>query len=232
MTHAQILLYQRYINNNIVVGDEYQYINDGNTFDDYFSHITCSLLVEYVILYDKVDRDYFTQKNNKIENIVNVVEKVSYPISLLSSTNTIDLFYPCKYFIWMISNNALRLDNYASEKKFNTFENCNSSSINFNFNPSTKLSHNENMYYNYYVPYKKFNNIPINGVMVYSFALNPTNNNIPSGNCNFNKKISLTYTLDFQYSSLSQYSSYMIDFYFVYYNILNIENGFSNLRLN
>ena len=92
---------------------------------------------------------------------------------------------------------------------------------------NARFTERKGSYFNLVQPYQHHTNIPAPGINVYSFALNPENNQ-PSGACNFseieNSRLKLTLTsdsLDTNYNS----GNVNINIYAVNYNILSVSNN-------
>ena len=107
-------------------------------------------------------------------------------------------------------------------------------------NGQDRFSQREGTYFNYVQPYQHFSNTPVDGVNVYSFALNPEEHQ-PSGTCNFsridNATLNVTYgrlnsitgavEANFQNAYLGDDSQFSI--YAVNYNVLRVMSGMAGL---
>ena len=110
-------------------------------------------------------------------------------------------------------------------------------------NGQDRFSQREGQYFNYVQPWQHFSNTPVDGVNVYSFALNPEEHQ-PSGTCNFSRIDNATLSITFgRYNAftgaaetnyLSNYlnsgsSTSNFNVWAVNYNVLRVMSGMAGL---
>ena len=93
-------------------------------------------------------------------------------------------------------------------------------------NGQDRFSSREGMYFNYVQPYQCHTNTPVDGVNVYSFALEPEEHQ-PSGSCNMSRIDNATLNLTFDPSFTNTNSA--ISIYATNYNVLRILSGMGGL---
>jgi len=100
-------------------------------------------------------------------------------------------------------------------------------------NGHDRFTKREADYFNYLQPYQCFSNTPVDGLNVYSFALNPEEHQ-PSGTCNFSRIDTTQLNLWFSqltgiYGDVYSNSDNRIYIYTVNYNVLRIMSGMGGL---
>ena len=81
-------------------------------------------------------------------------------------------------------------------------------------------------YFNYVQPYQHFSNTPVDGINVYSFAINPEEHQ-PSGTCNFSRIDNTSLSIEFNMSDANCSATCTI--YTINYNVLRIMSGMGGL---
>ena len=95
-------------------------------------------------------------------------------------------------------------------------------------NGHDRFSVREGQYFNYVQPWQCHSNTPVDGVNVYSFALNPEEHQ-PSGTCNFSRIDNATLNVQFDPTYASTASGANISIYATNYNVLRIMSGMGGL---
>jgi len=104
-------------------------------------------------------------------------------------------------------------------------------------NGHDRFSTREGAYFNYVQTYQHFSNTPVDGINVYSFALNPEAHQ-PSGTCNFSRIDNTTLVLSYAEEGAPAGSNFKTDFiddntklnvYTVNYNVLRIMSGMGGM---
>lgn len=157
----------------------------------YKRNLDAYLLVDYVYL-DSLERKRFAQSSH--EYLIDQVQvlKIDGIDNELTRVN-LDFNHPCKEIIWILQKGALinngngfvksRWDNYTPNKNNKGFSTIYAS---LDFNGYSRFDKFGGTYFNYLQPYQHHKNIPSDGVNVYSFALQPEEQQ-PTGSCNFTR---------------------------------------------
>ena len=114
---------------------------------------------------------------------------------------------------------------------FNYGMNINSSKnivklVKLQLNGHDRFQERSGNYFNYVQPYQHFSNTPVDGINVYSFAINPEEHQ-PSGTCNFSRIDNSTLHINFDIENLN--CSAVCKIYTINYNILRIMSGMGGL---
>ncbi|ARF10616.1 NCLDV major capsid protein [Hokovirus HKV1] len=160
---------------------------------------------------------------NELTTSITIMD-ISIPTTQMIDTRVNDSL---DSIVYQFNNYGLYIDGSGSQIK--------SARILFNgLERITKLSY---LYYNYLQPLEHHTNIPCNGIMSYSFALEPEKIQ-PSGFANFSRieKIELELFYDnIEYNNYKFLNHDLENNLYIYatnYNILRIDNGFSGLVSN
>ena len=152
-----------------------------------------TLYVDYVYL-DTDERRRFAQVSHEY-----LIEQLQFTgdETLTSGSNKFKLSFnhPCKELVWV----CRRAEAETAKEWFNftnTAGDSNGDSVYTGVNPVTsaklqlnghdRMSEREGKYFNYVQPYQHHENVPAEGINVYSFALKPEEHQ-PSGSCNFSR---------------------------------------------
>lgn len=116
---------------------------------------------------------------------------------------------------------------------YKDFDNRIVKNIEIKFNGNTRLESKPYDYFHNQQPYIHHNNIPREGIMIYSFAIEPEAYQ-PSGACNFSHVQKLEFNIEFKdliSTELAPYNNvkYDMDFYFISYNIFQVMGGMGSL---
>lgn len=95
-------------------------------------------------------------------------------------------------------------------------------------NGHDRFSERDGRYFNLVQPYQHHENVPKNGINVYSFALKPEEHQ-PSGTCNMSRIDNATLQLTLTPASVTGGSTCKIRVYAVNYNVLRIMSGMGGL---
>lgn len=153
--------------------------------------LNASILADYVYL-DTLERKRFAQSAH--EYLIERVQVMMFD-NVNDSTMAIDLDFrsPCKELIWFAQKSAWanNTTNYYKSLWNNYSLNLSNSGIPvssayMDFNGHTRMTKENGQYYNYVQAYARHNNIPSDGINVYSFSLYPEEYQ-PSCTCNFSK---------------------------------------------
>lgn len=152
-----------------------------------------SLLVDYVYL-DSKERKKFAQSSH--EYLIEQIQIISNEnITSNQSNYSIELsfFHPTKELIWVVQKTAwtqnlngfrkTRWNNYTTTKEGKGY------SIEYahmEINGESRMTKQLPVYFNYVQPYQHHKNSPSQGIYVYSYALQPEEQQ-PSGSCNFTR---------------------------------------------
>lgn len=188
------------------------------------------LLVNYIYL-DNDERILFSQNKNDylIEQVTAIPEKI---IEGINRSIRIDLNHPVKYIVWVLQQVYLRDSNNND-----TFNFTDSYDINIGKNISEmstlllngheRISFRNSSYFNWIQPYECVNNVPSEGVNIYSFSMHP-HKELPAGACNMTKIDNAT--LQTRVRNIINFTNQVkIRIYGVNLNILRIVHGISGI---
>lgn len=162
---------------------------------------------------------YFTIAVDGIYTIVNIVNN----IIILYSNKKISIVLPTYYgFYGLISNVSNSPIDYSNP--------INTASITLNNKIIQERTYSK--FFNYVIPHKYYNNMPLDGLNVYSFSLFPFKYQ-PSGSCNFTeidfKNINISISKRY-YNYISKTNqNYRVKLYAINYNILRIMQGIGSI---
>ena len=108
-------------------------------------------------------------------------------------------------------------------------------SLKLKLNGADRFAEQEPEYFNRVIPLKYAKRAPKNGIMMYSFSVNPLDYQ-PSGSCNFSRFNSIEMQVETQETPIPTGTSdnlyrYDINIYTINFNILRIANGTGNVNL-
>ena len=95
-------------------------------------------------------------------------------------------------------------------------------------NGHDRFSERDGKYFNLVQPYQHHENVPSQGINVYSFGLKPEEHQ-PSGTCNFSRIDNATLALNLTAASVAGGATVKIRVYAVNYNVLRIMSGMGGL---
>ena len=109
------------------------------------------------------------------------------------------------------------------------FGNCPTNRARLQLNGHDRMAERDGKYYNCVQPFQHFENVPSQGICVYSFAMRPVDHQ-PSGTCNFSRIDNATLNLELTPKSVKGISgggprSCKVRVYGVNYNVLRIMSG-------
>jgi hypothetical protein len=96
-------------------------------------------------------------------------------------------------------------------------------------NGHDRFSERDGKYFNLVQPYQHHENVPSQGINVYSFGLKPEEHQ-PSGTCNFSRIDNATLALNLTAASVAGGATVKIRVYAVNYNVLRIMSGMGGLN--
>jgi len=183
-----------------------------------YGGVTIKAIKEKVNISNEVDA---LVNNFTVETEMDIKE-ISKPVSKLTfgtrTTDTLNEGHPnYDYNIYMWNNFSLNID-----KTINPIINAQ-----LQLNGHDRFSTQNGDYFNYVQPYENHINTPVDGINVYSFAINPVEHQ-PSGTCNFSRIDNTTLNIQFD-STITQETASKINIYTVNYNILRIMSGMGGL---
>ena len=186
-----------------------------------------TLLVDYIYL-DSEERKRFAQASHEY-----LIEQLQYTgaesITGTSGKYRLNFNHPCKELVWAAT--ACATD--TSVTKSTNFGNATTRAAGSNpvktaqlqLNGHDRFSTQSGKYFNFLQPRVHHRNTPIDGVNVYSFALNPEEHQ-PSGTCNFSRIDNAQLNIEF----VADYSTNgKIHIFATSYNVLIIMSGMGGL---
>lgn len=204
-----------------------------------------SLLVDYVFL-DTLERRRFAQSAHEYlieQTQMNYLENID-----ISNVQTrLDFVNPSKELVWIVRKESYlknpdgftkcRWHNYTFGVN-NKGQSIKDATLSLNSHPL--FDRVDGKYFNYVQPYYKHSNSPGDGIYVYSFSLNPEEQQ-PSGSCNFSRIGKIAFDMVVQNSMFMTYLHEKIDgmahsntyynnsvhimWFCVNYNVLRIISG-------
>jgi hypothetical protein len=207
-----------------------------------------SLWVDYIYL-DTDERRRFAQVSHEylIEQLQFTSEET---VAATTKTATINFNHPVKELIWVAQNDThisqLQYGNYGTEsrigiekdnhrfrdRKYGTVSDAGTararslnpvSAAKLQLNGHDRFAERGGDYFNFVQPYQHHTRTPSVGINVYSFALNPEDQQ-PSGTCNFSRIDNASLILTMQDAT-----SRKLRIYAVNYNVLRIMSGMGGL---
>lgn len=187
-----------------------------------------TLYVDYIYL-DTDERRRFAQVSHEY-----LIEQLQFTgdetVTVGSNKFKLNFNHPCKELVWVCRKSGA--DAVNQWFNFTTAETESSDSLSFaGVNPVTKaklqlnghdrFSEREGKYFNYVQPYQHHENVPREGINVYSFALKPEEHQ-PSGSCNFSR-------IDNATLQVESTGAGVMKIYAVNYNVLRIMSGMGGL---
>ena len=187
-----------------------------------------TLYVDYIYL-DTDERRRFAQVSHEY-----LIEQLQFTgdETLVDGSNKFKLNFnhPCKELVWVCRSDAAEAGNWW----FNFTTEGTASTLDAEFagvNPVTtaklqlnghdRFSERGGKYFNYVQPYQHHENVPAEGINVYSFALKPEEHQ-PSGSCNFSRIDNATLQLT---SSMAGKAK----IFATNYNVLRVMSGMGGL---
>ena len=200
-------------------------------------------------LYNYDFNDSENNFTNKFDN-PNVISKPLGPVSLYhTNKNVIQSNYIRGTLNgFNLSSNTINtcIDGYLDTNNYynrnsDSFNNVNNIMYNAKlmFNGNDRFSSKDNIFFNYLQPYKYHTSTPSPGVNVFSFALNPEDNQ-PSGTCNMSRIDLIQLELAIRWlskktdaslncDSVDMYEGYELIIFATNYNVLRILGGMGGL---
>ena len=220
------------------------YNDVNNDLIDKIKIFNMNVMASYIFL-DNDERKKFAKSSH--EYLIEQTKNNYFEVAKVKSFNIdLDFYHPLKYIVWTIQ----RSSNLKKNLHFK-FNNIKGNLVNFfpditndsdntidqcrlELNGINRIEYKDGDYFNYIQPLECFNKTPVDGINVYSFALNPLEIQ-PSGSCNFsklNKKtLNITLTDEF-YDNIEDNEKIIINVYGINYNILRFSKGLAGLGFN
>ena len=184
---------------------------------------------DYIYL-DTAERKYFAQANHNylIEQVqfngTNDYQKGTDALKIPLEFN-----HPCKELIWVnhlnIVKNMNQMNNFSDKVSVDTDESDNSIvDTVLHLNGQERFGVRKADYFRLLVPFQRHTRTPSKFIYVYSFSLNPEQNQ-PSGTCNFSRLDNSELIMNLK----SGLQSSQVKIYATNYNILRIMNGMGGL---
>lgn len=188
------------------------------------------LLIDYIYL-DINERTRYAR--TKCEYLIEQILHTGNTQTTTNNTQVIlSLKYPIKTIFWIC-----QIKNIGDIDLFNYTDNINPNDGNNNvLNANIKLNSLDRFnirdgdYFNFVQPYHYFNNGPIKGINVYSFSINPENQQ-PSGALNMSTIPHATLNLNLS-KNITQKNYANIRYYAIAYNVFKVEYGLGGLVFN
>jgi hypothetical protein len=190
------------------------------------SNIITENEIEYANWVYSENKSSFSRINNLVNNFSNIVINFPKEYNLIKFL----MYYEDKYLSSELSINRKNyiILFYLKYQFYYQTINCDIPRINtliFHGNGTELFSRRDNMYFNYVIPYIKFKNtLPVN-YYVYSFSLNPLDEQF-SGHQNFTNFDDSSITISSNSDIFEQYDLQII---VKQYNVLKIISGIGNL---
>jgi hypothetical protein len=186
----------------------------------------CYVLTEYISV---THREKVKFTTNPLEYLIiqNQVLTQESPTNQSTISLDINFFHPCKELYWIVvtSDEKGKFDQEYYILGTKTLPIVKSQII---INNEVIGSDHSTFFYSTVQPYDKHSRIPVNGINMYSFSLEPEEYQ-PSGSCNLafipNRTLQVTLDPSLYNSSLK----IQLNVYCTNYNILRIANGFARL---
>jgi len=184
---------------------------------------------DYIYL-DTAERKYFAQANHNY-----LIEQVQFNGTNDYQTGTdslkipLEFNHPCKELIWVnhlnIVKNMNQMNNFSDKVSVDTDESDNSIvDTVLHLNGQERFGVRKADYFRLLVPFQRHTRTPSKFIYVYSFSLNPEQNQ-PSGTCNFSRLDNSELIMNLK----SGLQSSQVKIYATNYNILRIMNGMGGL---
>ena len=186
-----------------------------------------TLYVDYIYL-DTDERRRFAQVSHEY-----LIEQLQFTgdesVSGGSNKFKLNFNHPCKELVWVNraveSENARKWFNFSNTAGIRALKNP-VTTAKLQLNGHDRFSEREGVYFNYVQPYQHHENIPAEGINVYSFALKPEEHQ-PSGSCNFSRIDNAT--LQVQVNNFFSAFPGVAKIFAVNYNVLRIMSGMGGL---
>jgi hypothetical protein len=186
----------------------------------------CYVLTEYISV---THREKVKFTTNPLEYLVLQTQVLTQQSPSNQSTISLDInfFHPCKELYWIVitSDDSGRFDQEYYILGTKTKPIIQSKII---INNETIGSDHTTFYYSTVQPYDKHSRIPLNGINMYSFSLEPEEYQ-PSGSCNLAFIPNRTLQVELDPSLYNSKYNIQLNVYCTNYNILRIANGFARL---
>jgi len=190
---------------------------------NYDLDISGNHLIQYLAIIPKRDD---MEKINKYNNYTNWLYSDIPPYSY-DYTNS-EMYYNIensKHIFYSNDSGAAHTDYFNKDYfKKNIITNM---KLKFNGMDRTKVY--DNIYFEKQQPLDYFKNKPNDGIYIYSFSLDPKNEQ-PTGACDFSNLSSVELECNFNQAPLTTYYKLNVDVYLVNYNILKIASGMGALE--
>lgn len=187
-----------------------------------------TLYVDYIYL-DTDERRRFAQVSHEY-----LIEQLQFTgdetCTVGSNKFKLNFNHPCKELVWVArdsdadtANQWFNFTTAPSESADSTtFAGVNPvTDAKLQLNGHDRFSQREGKYFNYVQPYQHHENIPREGINVYSFALKPEEHQ-PSGSCNFSR-------IDNATLQVTSTVAGVMKIFAVNYNVLRIMSGMGGL---
>ena len=177
--------------------------------------LNASLYVDYIYL-DTDERRQFAQVQHEY-----LIEQLQFTgaesVSGSSYKSKLALNHPCKELVWVVHQAANQPSDFTDGGADTVTD------AKLQLNGQDRFSTRPGSYFNLVQPYQHHTRIPLVGIYVYSFALNPEAHQ-PSGTVNMSRIDNATLQL-----SLSSLSNASLHVYAVNYNVLRVMAGMGGL---
>jgi hypothetical protein len=186
----------------------------------------CYVLTEYISV---THREKVKFTTNPLEYLVLQTQVLTQQSPSNQSTISLDInfFHPCKELYWIVitSDDSGRFDQEYYILGTKTKPIIQSKII---INNEAIGSDHTTFYYSTVQPYDKHSRIPLNGINMYAFSLEPEEYQ-PSGSCNLAFIPNRTLQVELDPSLYNSKYNIQLNVYCTNYNILRIANGFARL---
>ncbi len=184
------------------------------------SLVSASLWVDYVYL-DANERRRFAQVSHEY-----LIEQLQFTgdesTTTLNPKVKLNYNHPVKELVWVVQPAAALGFNY----KYSSANPVAAAKL--QLNGHDRFAERPGSYFNWVQPFQHHENVPEEGVNVYSFALQPESHQ-PSGSCNMSRIDNATLQLTLVSGSASGGSPATIKVFAVNYNVLRIMSGMGGL---
>ena len=180
-----------------------------------------SLYIDYIYL-DTEERKHFTSTNLEY-----LIEQLQFSPEEVYNTNTIksnlSFNHPCKELIWVIQTKDRELSKEWSDYSLDGNGSQTVNDVSLQLNGHERFSKRYGDYFNLVQPYQHHTSVPSAGIYVYSFSLNPEDQQ-PSGSINMSRIDSAILSLTTNTTGL-----YKLRVYARNYNIFRVSSGMGGL---
>lgn len=210
------------------------YLEEGYSYFEKINIKDASLFVDYIYL-DSSERKRFASASH--EYLIDQVQVEEFKeIISPNTTCKLNFVHPTKEVIWTIQSDKYLLNNNFYNKLLNpsnyTYnDNCEGNPLIdaiIELNSHIRVQRLDGNYFNYVQPYQSHSNTPLDGINVYSFAIEPELQQ-PSGSINFSRIDSIIFHLTLNEQMFNDNYNKTIRFYALNYNVLRIMSGMGGL---